>query len=357
MYETFDFTQITEPLINWYDSNRRALPWRNTSDPYRIWISEIMLQQTRIEAVINYYDRFLKALPTIRDLAQVEEDALLKLWEGLGYYSRARNLKKAAVMMEETYGGRFPDTYEDILRLPGIGPYTAGAVGSFAFGLRRPAVDGNVLRVLSRVSGDDKNVMDAVTKKTAEQVLLDIMPKNKGDIKKFNQGLMELGQVLCLPSGQVLCADCPWKSFCTAYYEGKTDTLPIRQKKTGRRIQKRTVLVVADGERVLLNKRPDRGLLAGMYEFLNIEGHLTAKDALSYLEEKGLEPLRIEPLGEAKHLFSHVEWQMVGYRIRVASTESEEFFFAEIEKVKQNIPIPSAFRAYAQAVGLLEKNS
>ena len=205
--EDSGFRELAEPLIAWYRQNKRDLPWRATADPYRIWVSEIMLQQTRVEAVKPYYERFLSELPGVRELADVPEERLLKLWEGLGYYNRARNMQKAARQIVEDYGGRFPVTYEEIRNLKGIGNYTAGAIASFAYGILKPAVDGNVLRVISRVTADGSDIMKPSTKSRIEKKLEEAIPD--GAACDFNQGLIELGAIVCVPNGRPKCGECP----------------------------------------------------------------------------------------------------------------------------------------------------
>ena len=198
--------KIVEPLLEWYKENKRSLPWREDKDPYHVWVSEIMLQQTRIEAVIEYYKRFMKRIPDIKRLSLIDEDELLKLWEGLGYYSRARNLKKAAISIVDQYNGIFPCTYEEIKALPGIGDYTAGAISSISFSLKEVAIDGNVLRVYSRINNLDIDVSDLKVKKEVGYQIKKILPSNSGD---FNQGIMELGETICLQNGTPKCMECP----------------------------------------------------------------------------------------------------------------------------------------------------
>ena len=226
---------LSGSLLHWYDYNKRLLPWRENKDPYRIWISEIMLQQTRVEAVKPYFDRFMEALPTVYDLAEVEDDRLMKLWEGLGYYNRARNLKAAAQTIVQEYGGQLPADYDKLLSLKGIGMYTAGAIGSIAFELQVPAVDGNVLRVLARLWGDDSDILKDKTKKDMGRRIMEFMPEDRpGD---FNQALIELGATVCVPNGKPLCDQCPWDTVCRAYKEDLIDKLPVKTpKKANKRV-------------------------------------------------------------------------------------------------------------------------
>ncbi len=339
--------EMTEPIVDWYRNNKRDLPWRHDVTPYRVWVSEIMLQQTRVEAVKPYYDRFLKELPTITDLAYAKEDRLMKLWEGLGYYNRVRNMQKAALQMVEQYGGEFPESYEEIRSLTGIGNYTAGAIGSFAFGIPKPAVDGNVLRVVSRILASREDIMKAKVRTAVERALEEVIPQEyPGD---FNQGLIELGAIVCVPNGEPKCGECPVAAFCRARKEGIAVELPVKTKAKGRKIEKRTVLVFHDNDTLAIQKRPAKGLLAGLYELPNVEGWLSQKEIIEYSRSIGLSPIRVQKLPDAKHVFSHVEWQMKGYEIRVDELEkncSQKMIFAKEEVLKEKYSIPSAFEAY-----------
>lgn len=341
--------EIREPLVRWYRTSKRDLPWRKHPDAYRVWVSEIMLQQTRVEAVKPYYERFLQALPDVQALAEAPEDLLLKLWEGLGYYNRVRNMQKAARQIVEQYGGRFPERYEDILSLAGIGSYTAGAISAFAFGLPRPAVDGNVLRVLARVLADPSDIMKASVKKKREEELLHIIPEDApGD---FDQGLIELGALVCLPGGEPRCKECPLAPFCRARKQGLQNALPVRNSIKKRRVEKRTVFIFRDGDTAAIRKRPGRGLLAGLYELPNVEGHLSLEEAVEYSKRIGLAPVRVRKLGEARHIFSHVEWNMIGYLVQVDELEKscrEEMLFVHPGRAEAQYPIPSAFEAYTR---------
>lgn len=340
---------LPEPLIAWYRGNKRDLPWRASPDAYHVWVSEIMLQQTRVEAVKPYYARFLKALPDIRALAEAEEDELLKLWEGLGYYNRVRNMQKAAQQIMVDYHGEFPTEYEEIRKLKGIGSYTAGAISSFAFGIPKPAVDGNVLRVISRITGSRDDIMKQSVRRRIEEMLETVIPEDAAS--DFNQGLIELGAIVCVPNGEPKCPECPVRFRCIAHREGCEMELPVKKKSAPRRIENRTVVIFRDGETRGIRKRPDRGLLAGLYELPNLEGHLTADEVIAYSKEIGLAPIRIRPLGEAKHIFSHVEWHMIGYQIQVDELEKAcraDMIFARPEEIQKRYPIPAAFEKYIQ---------
>ena len=258
---------IVEPIVKWYQKQEKLLPWKQDKEPYHIWVSEIMLQQTRIEAVKKYYTRFMKELPTIQDLAVVPEEKLLKLWEGLGYYSRAKNLKKAAIQIQENNHGKMPTSYVELLKLPGIGEYTAGAIASISYNEKVPAVDGNVLRVVSRVLASKEDVLLPETKKKITNKLLEIMPDEAGD---FNEGLMELGEKVCLPNTVPLCATCPIQEFCMANKENLTNEIPVRAKKQKRKIENKTVFILKYKNEIAIRKREKTGILANLYEFPNV---------------------------------------------------------------------------------------
>lgn len=343
--------EIPGPLLDWYDKNRRMLPWREVVSPYRVWISEIMLQQTRVEAVKSYFQRFIASLPDIKALAEVEEERLLKLWEGLGYYNRARNLKKAAITVMEEYGGAMPADYDQLLSLAGIGSYTAGAISSIAFGIKRPAVDGNVLRVLARLRTDRGKITDAKVKREVEKDLLEIMPADRpGD---FNQAMMEIGACVCIPNGAPLCEKCPLGHLCRAHCEGVEDQFPVRDEKRARSIEKKTVLIVRNADRAVIRKRPGKGLLAGLYELPWLEGHVSRREVMEFLKKNGIEPLQIKKLNSARHIFTHKEWDMIAYWVRVDELEpkrpgeaTSDWIYIHPEETKERFPIPSAFAAY-----------
>ncbi len=341
-------TSMAEPLLEYYDAHRRILPWREEPTAYRVWVSEIMLQQTRVEAVKPYFARFMEALPDIKSLAEAEEEQLLKLWEGLGYYSRVRNLGKAARVIMEEYGGVMPSDIASLLKLPGIGSYTAGAIASIAYGVPAPAVDGNVLRVMSRIFEDDRDVLSATVKKDWETLIAHTMPKYRpGD---FNQAMMEIGAMVCVPNGVPKCALCPFNQMCQAHLHDAELQYPYKAPKKQRVIEERTVLILRDENKTAIVKRPSKGLLAGMYEFPIMEGHVAEENVIQFLKEKGLDTLWITPLEDAKHIFSHKEWHMKGYMIRVDElTRGEtpkEWLFVEPKETEENYPIPSAYARY-----------
>ena len=343
------------PLLTWYPTAARDLPWRKTKDPYRIWVSEIMLQQTRVEAVIPYYFNFLDYLPDVAALAAAPEELLLKLWEGLGYYSRVRNMQKAAIAVMERHGGVFPRTYPEIRALCGIGDYTAGAIASFAFDLPYPAVDGNVMRVVTRLCGYGKPITDPAVKKEITAAVAAAQPKDAPAL--FNQAIMELGATVCLPNGEPKCGECPLSPVCAAHRAGKETDFPQKTKKAPRRVEKRTVLLLRDGARVALVKRPAKGLLAGLFEPPCLAGFRSAEEIAALFAAVGLTPLRVAPLGEARHIFTHIEWQMTGFEVILPEGAAakldtcapflpEDLFFANREELEQRFALPSAYRAY-----------
>ena len=471
---------MIEPLCAWYETHKRDLPWRRSRDPYRVWVSEIMLQQTRVEAVKPYYERFIAAMPTVRDLAEMPEQRLLKYWEGLGYYSRVRNLQKGAQAIVEAQKGEqaiveaqkgaqaiveaqkgaqaiveaqkgeqaieeaqkgeekilYPETAAEWQKIPGVGPYTAGAIASIAFGEAVPAVDGNVLRVIARylMIGDD--ILMQKTKSEITEILqqamcehffrteesadanelaeLEIKIQNEAEKSadtqtvgtqseegqiaetrseegqiaetrseegqiaearseegqttetpgQFNQALMELGATVCLPNGTPECAKCPLSASCLARQNGCENDLPVRIKKTRRRTEEITVLVIRDDADVVIRRRGEKGLLAGLFEFPNVDRHLDAEEALEVVRSHGIEAVRIEPIGDARHIFSHITWEMRGYLITVGqwtevgtsddnnNCNQDGWIRVSRDKIEREYPIPSAFSAYTTHAGI-----
>jgi len=344
--------EAADLLIGWYREHCRDLPWRASRDPYRVLVSEIMLQQTRAETVKPYFHRFLEVLPTVEALAACDEATLLKLWEGLGYYSRVRNLQKAARAVVEHHGGVIPADFDALLALPGVGRYTAGAVASIAYGIPVPAVDGNVLRVLARLLGDDTDVLSATAKSNAERALAPHVPADAaGD---FTQGLIELGALVCTPGEHPRCEDCPLRLLCVAEREGRQGELPVRLPKTKRRVEKRTVLVIRQGERIALRRRPAEGLLGGLYEFPCLPEWVDEEDLRAHLAAMGVNTERIAPLGEARHLFSHIEWKMQGYLVTVSPIGEgkdavPDWVWVSESELEQTYAIPSAYAAYRRS--------
>ncbi len=343
-----ELERIRKPLVSWFKENKRELPWRSDPTPYHVWISEIMLQQTRVEAVKEYYLRFLNRLPDISSLANVKEEELLKLWEGLGYYNRARNLKKCAEIVMKEYDGVLPSDYEELLKLPGIGSYTAGAISSIAYGKKVPAVDGNVLRVITRILGEKKNIDEERTKKWVFEELSLIM---KEDASLFNQGLMDLGALICIPNGSPHCMECPLREFCEARKQDLISFIPVRKEKKKRRIENKTVFIFYSKGRVALLKRKSPGLLAGLYELPNVDRKMSQKEVLAYLKEHGLEALKVSELDSAKHIFSHIEWHMISYQITLDDFfDTEEYLWADLKDLNEKYAIPSAFQVYIDLV-------
>ena len=331
-------------LIEWYAASRRVLPWRQSPTPYHVWISEIMLQQTRIEAVIPYYERFLKELPDVAALAAVDEDRLLKLWEGLGYYSRARNLRRAAKQIMDEYGGELPRKAAELKKLPGIGDYTAGAVASVAYGEPEPAVDGNVLRVLSRLLESGEDVLSPAVKKAMTALLRQHYPAGEA-AALTTEGLMELGETLCLPNGAPKCALCPLRALCRAGQAGTAERYPVKSPPRPRRIEERTVLLLRCRERWAIRQREKKGLLAGLWEFPNEEG----RPDEAALRARFPGALSVSPCGEAKHIFTHVEWHMQGWRIELKE-ELPGLVWESAAAIRARYSVPTALKAYLQQI-------
>lgn len=340
------FERLPEALLPWYQTAHRDLPWRNSKDPYPIWVSEIMLQQTRVSAVIGYYTRFLRALPTIEALAACDDSVLTKLWEGLGYYNRARNLKKAAQQIVDQYHGVFPREYAAIRALPGIGDYTAGAICSICFDLPTPAVDGNVLRVISRLTADATPVDQAGYADQIRQALRRVYPPQAG---MFTQALMELGATVCGPNQAPDCLHCPCSGFCRAYSAGTAMEFPVKLPKKARKQEAYTVFILSCASRFALEKRPDKGLLAGMWQFPNIPGLLEPQDALLAAEDLGVKPANIIKTLERKHIFTHIQWTMRGVYLEV-SEASGKYRWMTAEEIRQNAALPTAFRQFWEEV-------
>ena len=329
-------------IIPWYEEHKRQLPWRQTREPYRIWLSEIMLQQTRVEAVKGYYARFLDALPTVEALANCGDEQLHKLWEGLGYYSRVRNLKKAARVILEEHGGIFPREHAQVIGLPGIGAYTAGAICSICFDAPTPAVDGNVLRLVSRLTDDSAPIDLAATKASVTGALAEIYPAEAGT---FTQALMELGATLCGPNRAPECESCPCRGFCLGYQRGTARNLPVKLPQKEKRQEDRTVFILDCDGRYALEKRPDRGLLAGLWQFPNAEGMLDIPQALEAVRQMGLRPREIRREVHRKHIFTHIQWNMKGIYLEVSEAEGDFRWFTT-EEINTQAALPTAFRQF-----------
>lgn len=342
------FTHLARVLPDWFDRGHRDLPWRRDRDPYHVWLSEVMLQQTRAEAVRGYYTRFLEALPTIGALAAADPDALHKLWEGLGYYSRVRNLQKAAQIIITTHGGVFPNEYTAIRALPGVGDYTAGAIASICFEQPTPAVDGNVLRVVSRIESSFEPVTDLKFRKETARRLALVYPS--GRCGTFTQSLMELGATVCLPNGPPRCDTCPCSDFCQAHRDGVAARLPVRPEKKPRRREEKTVFLLRSGARYALVRRPAKGLLAGLWSFPNVDGFLTPQQALDQAAVWGASPEEVERRVEREHIFTHVHWEMRCYHIscRVACPP---FTWVTADELEREHALPTAFRQFWESPG------
>ena len=341
--------RLPEAVLTWYDRSHRELPWRQDREPYHIWLSEIMLQQTRVEAVKGYYSRFLQALPTIADLAACDDDALHKLWEGLGYYSRVRNLKKAAQVILERHGGIFPGEYGAIRALPGIGDYTAGAICSICFDFPTPAVDGNVLRVISRLNDDPTPIDTDAHKKAVRAALEEIYPARAGD---FTQALMELGATVCGPNREPDCENCPCREFCLGCARGTAGKLPVKGEKKERKCQKLTVFIFSCDGKYALEKRQNTGLLAGLWQFPNISGHLSVQEAISQAERMGLQPRQILRTVERSHIFTHIQWDMQGIYLEVACPV-KEYQWMDPQTIRTQAALPTAFRQFWEEIDLV----
>ncbi|MBQ9009690.1 MAG: A/G-specific adenine glycosylase [Clostridia bacterium] len=330
-------------IIDWYDRGHRMFPWRETKDPYRIWVSEIMLQQTRAETVVSYYNRFIALFPTLEALANAGEDELLKAWEGLGYYSRARNLKKCAVLLVTEYQGRFPDTPEQLLQLPGIGPYTAGAIASIAFGRKCSAVDGNVLRVMARVEGIEEDIRRPEVVRRIRERTDARLPDQ--DCDRFSNAMMELGACICVPK-HPRCEACPVADLCTAWKTGCQGELPVRSRAKPQRVEKRDILLLYSDNRVLI-LRQNEGLLEGLYSFPNLSGWLSEEEHLSFLHSHGMDGQLLGEREPARHVFSHVIWEMRIYEYRITRENGSYGGWANGQDL-QRLPMATAIKKARQ---------
>lgn len=348
--ETEILTRLSAPLLRWYDENRRVLPWREEVSAYRTWVSEIMLQQTRVAAVLPYFERFMAAFPDAAALAAAEPDRLMKLWEGLGYYSRARNLQKAAQVVTEQYGGQFPQTYEELCALPGIGDYTAGAILSIAFGQAVPAVDGNVLRVAARITGSELDILDAKNRRTFRAWMAAAMSRERPGA--YNQALMDLGATVCTPGGAPLCAVCPARDFCRAHRDGRERLLPVRAPKKARRREEKTVFLLVREGTAALRRRPEEGLLAGLWEYPHVAGKLDEQQAAAQLAAWYLTPHRWVRTISARHIFTHIEWHMTGYLVEVTGAGAADWDWLTPAQRRERA-VPSAFEKFTRALDAL----
>ena len=337
---------IAAPLLQWFQANKRLLPFRQEPSAYHIWVSEIMLQQTRVAAALPSYNRFIAALPP--------PDALRKLWQGLGYYNRVNNMQKAARIVCEQYGGDLPADYDALRSLPGIGDYTAGAIASIAFGIPAPAVDGNVLRVFARLYNDDADVMTPATKRLFTQRVLDQMPKATPG--PYNEALMELGALVCVPNGAPLCEQCPLARLCQARAAGTALSLPQKAAPKARKLEDLTVALVESPAGFLIQRRPEKGLLAGLWQPLLWEGAaMTAEQLPAALTALGIHGVtEAKPIPKAKHIFSHIEWRMTGYTVTVEVQPAPDgCIWATREQLQTEYTLPGAFKAYKKRLGLV----
>ena len=335
-------SQIVAPLLAWFSANKRDLPWRQDREPYHVWLSEIMLQQTRVEAVKGYYARFLAAAPDVFALAALPEAQLMKLWEGLGYYNRARNLHRCAKELAAR-GGAFPKTRAELLKLPGIGDYTAGAIASICFDEPVAAVDGNVLRVCARVLEDDRPVDAPQFRKELSEALSAVYPKGRcGD---FTQALMELGATVCVPNGAPNCEGCPIRQVCRAKAHNAMLKLPARLPRRGRRQEAHTLFLLRCGNLTAVEQRPNTGLLAGLWQLPNTGGLLSEAEAGAYLSGLGLGELRLRSARDGGHIFTHIEWKLRCYEIECEHAPAQ-FVWASPEELAERYSLPTAFRQF-----------
>lgn len=353
MKETnFIYKQLPDTLLPWYKQNARALPWRQDTEPYHIWISEIMLQQTRVETVRTYYLRFLEKLPSIHALAEAPESQLFKLWEGLGYYNRARNLQKAARVIETQYNGHFPNQYDDIRALPGIGPYTAGAIASICFNRPYAAVDGNVLRIITRMTENNAPINQTQTKIEIAEQLEKVYPKNA--CGQFTQALMELGATVCTPKSPK-CTECPANDFCRAHANGTVLKYPVKLPKKDKRLEERTVFLLQCGNRYALTKRAQNGLLSGLWQLPNVLGKMDVEQALHTADTFGVQPAQLCKQMHRVHIFTHIKWQMTCYHI-LCTKKTSDFVWATAQEIENTYALPTAFRMFFEAQKLQNSN-
>ena len=335
-------SRLPGALLPWYDSFHRDLPWRRDREPYHIWLSEIMLQQTRVEAVVGYYTRFLAALPDIRALAACPDDDLHKLWEGLGYYCRVRNLKKAAQVILARHGGVFPTDHAAVRALPGIGDYTAGAICSICFDLRTPAVDGNVLRLVARLTADSTPIDTPAFKKKVQQALAGVYPARAGD---FTQALMELGATLCGPNRRPDCGSCPCRGFCLGHARGTAEALPRKNPKRPRREEYKTVFLLRCDDRFALQKRPETGLLAGLWQLPEIPGTLESTELSQALASVGMQLKQIHRQTDRIHIFTHIQWHMRGFFLDT-DTCAPAYTWLTAEQICREVALPTAYKQF-----------
>ena len=330
-------------ILSWYKKSRREMPWREEPTPYRIWISEIMLQQTRVDTVIPYFNNFMSRYPTVESLASSEENELMKYWEGLGYYSRIKNIRKTAIELVQNHQAKLPESFEELLKLKGIGEYTASAIASEAFGVKVPAVDGNVFRVFARLTGFREDIREAKSQEKLKVAVREVLPEK--EIGDFNQGLIELGALICIPKGSPKCELCPVKEFCGSYRDNLQDEIPFRSKARKRTVQERTVFLIQCGDRFAVRKRDEGTLLEGLFEIPNREGFYTPEEGKSVVEEMGFTVKDLHMIRDKKVVFTHIEWILQGYYFHVVE-ENNAFLFETKENLLKNYALASAFIGY-----------
>ena len=338
---------VSSLLLSWYDEHARVLPWRGIHDPYRTWVSETMLQQTRVETVLSYYNRFLSRFPDVAALAQAPEDDVMKLWEGLGYYRRARNLQKGARQVVETYGGVIPSDPSELLKISGIGAYTAGAIASIAYDVPVPAVDGNVIRVVSRVAGIRENVGIPSVKRRIEQAAAELVPSERpGD---FNQAMMDLGATVCTP-GTPSCERCPLTALCDAFRAGDAEDIPDLPRKNPPKEIAYDLCLIFSGERVLMRQRTET-MLQGLWIFPMLEGWRAPRQIPAAVKRgTGLVVTAVEPVGEARHVFTHQVWRMKLYVMQSNVADAPEGWRFVTRAEMDALALPTAVKKAAEVV-------
>ncbi len=345
-FPRMDAGSFRKKLLGWYAEEARDLPWRRDPTPYKTWISEMMLQQTRVDTVIPYFERFIGEVPDIPSLASIPEDRLMKLWQGLGYYRRARDLKKAAQILLADSGGELPSDEAALRSLPGVGAYSAGAIASIAFGRKTAAPDGNIRRVMARLAADTGDPADPKVRSRLAGLASDLLPdEGAGD---FNQALMDLGASVCLPNGRPLCFRCPVRDFCEAFRKGMTLEIPAKPDRKERKTVERTVLLIGRDGRFAIRQRGGSGLLARLYEFPGFDGHLSEEAIRQVLRELGLSAGPIASVGPFRHIFSHIEWDMAGYAVRLLPSphSPDGWIWATREEIERLYSIPAAFSGF-----------
>lgn len=342
-WQETEIEDFQDKILGWYKSNRREMPWREEPSPYRIWISEIMLQQTRVDTVIPYFNNFMKRYPTIESLASSDEDELMKYWEGLGYYSRIRNIRETAINIVLNYNGQIPETYEELIKLKGIGEYTAGAIASEAFGQKVAAVDGNVFRVFARLTASEEDLRNLKFQKHLKEAVKSVLPER--EIGDFNQGLIELGALICIPNGSPKCGLCPVKDLCLSNKLNLQDRIPFKSKAKQRIIQEKTVFILQFEDKFAVRKREDQNLLAGLFEIPNVEGFYNPDEAKIVVEEMGFDVSDLHVIKDRKVIFTHIEWLLQGYYVHVKN-KNEQYIFETKENIVQKYTLATAFREY-----------